>query len=76
LESDKRAVSTVVSVETSYKTLVGTSTSKGVVDVGSTHVEQVTRVREEVTGAADTSMESPPVEMTDSGDVEAVNQGI
>lgn len=76
LESGKRAVSTVVSVETANKTLVGTSTSKGVVDVGSTHVEQATRVSEEVTGAADTSMRSPPVEMTESGDVEPVNQGI
>lgn len=76
LESDKRAVSTVISVETTHKTMVGTSTSKGGVDVGSTHVEQVTRVSEEITRADNTSMGSPPVELTDSGDVEPVNQGI
>lgn len=76
LESDRRAVSTVVPVETTYKTVVGTSTSKGVVDVGSSHVEQVTRVSEEVTRADNISMGSSRVEMTDSGDVEPVNQGM
>lgn len=76
LDSDKGAVSTVVSVGTTHKTMVGTSISKGVVDMGSTHVERVTRVSEEVTRADNTSMGSPPIKMPDNGDVEPVNQGI